>query len=160
ALRFAAHGKVFAAKTDFIGPCGLVLAPNPLGRLSESARAEQGRSVCRLQEGEDLLVFLSGQVRADAHVQHHYFPLCVAVGIGRADVVTVAAVLRPKNGPARASNGGVLRSGLARPASACRSGSGAACQEEGESGEDERGASREESAYFPVHRLARFVRSQ
>ncbi len=41
-------------------------------------------------------MFLGGQVGPDAHVEHHDFPLSVAIKGGRPDVMAVAAILRPQ----------------------------------------------------------------
>ena len=57
--------------------------------------------MCRLEEGEDLLVLVSGEVSPDAHVHHHDLPLGVAVRTWGADIVAVPAVARPEVCPAQ-----------------------------------------------------------
>lgn len=41
-------------------------------------------------------MFLGCQVGADAHVEHHDFPLGIAIKSGRPDIMAVAAILRPQ----------------------------------------------------------------
>src|SRR6266487_5567838 len=84
-------------------------------------------SMCRLEKGENLFVFLGGQVGAHAHMEHDDFPLSVAVGTGRAEVMAMAAVLGPHFSPtllgrlSRRNGRFIRRGGLA----AARPGSGA-----------------------------------
>ena len=53
------------------------------------------QSVGRFQKGQDFLVFIRGEVGPDAHVEQDDVPLGVAVKRRGADVVAVAAILRP-----------------------------------------------------------------
>jgi len=41
-------------------------------------------------------MFLGCQVGADAHVEHHDFPLGIAIKSGRPDIMAVAAILSPQ----------------------------------------------------------------
>src|SRR5213078_3143803 len=88
-------------------------------------------SVCRFEEGEDLFMFLGGQVGAHAHVKHDDFPLGIAVGSGRADVVAMRAVLRPHFSSAILGRGNRRDRGFIRGNSltASRPGSGASDHE-------------------------------
>ncbi len=45
-------------------------------------------------------MFFGSEIRADAHVHHHDFPLGRAVVAGRSDIVTTIAILGPKLRPA------------------------------------------------------------
>src|SRR5262245_48006904 len=96
-------------------------------------------SMRRFEEGENLFVFLCGQVGADSHVQHGHVPLRVAIGIWGADVVAMPAVLRPEGGSALARGRGFRRGGSGWAGRVAGSGSGAAGQKEAEAGQNQRG---------------------